>query len=248
MSLLLSTPFTLLLEYVQDGKLYAIEPYRERLLEDPELALDLLHRAASSGRAEILQFLVDECGVDPNDDAEDEWRTLHNAIESEDPRTVRVLLDLARRKPDVNAIFTCVPYYGLTDRSEVLQHLLDRGACESGEYLDSLIQRLSDRGCDYRDDFGGEVGKQGHALQTAFWFMKDIVINFRKKLKLRKTFGYQRDRYADACISLAALDVPVLVMIEICDELVEDWERLDLYHRWLISHRVQRFYARVCGM
>jgi hypothetical protein len=241
----------LLYNLVEEGKLYAIERnegvVRTLVREDREFALELLHLAANNGRADILQFLVVECGVDPNDYGEGEWITLHNAIESDDPRTVRVLLDLARRRPDINAMWTCVPYYGHTDRTEVIQLLLDRGACQDDKSLDDLVDRLSNRGCDYRDDFGGEIGKQDHHLHTAFWYAVKIVCSFKKKLKLRRTFAYQRDQYADACIKLAALDFPVLVVIEICDELVEDWGQLDLYHRWLISHRVQRFYARVCG-
>jgi hypothetical protein len=83
-----------------------------------------------------------------------------------------------------------------------------------------------------------------HPLQAACWFAAEVVYCFRDRLKLRGTFRYQRDRFAAACVHLAELNWPVLVVIAVVDELPVDFSQLDLHHKWLISHRVQRFYAK----
>jgi hypothetical protein len=256
LELLLSVSNTAeLVDWASRGNLLALEPHKTfvRKRRHKGFAIEMLHTAAQYGHSVIVEWLVLECLVDPNDDGR-EWTTLNNAIASDCPRTVRRVLELSTRRPDMNA-FDEMPQYLLSDKSEIIQLLLDHGACEDDRELAHIAERLVDRGCDFRDDFpahfdcgsfgeGPSYAKQDHPLSTACFFAAELVECFRERLKLRGTFGYQRDRFAAACVHLAELNWPVLVVIAVVDELPVDFSLLDLHHKWLISHRVQRFYAK----
>lgn len=209
-------------------------------------ARELLQRAAALGHSEMLGFLITECGVDPNEDDEVEtWPCMEAAIDSNEPRAVRRLLELSRRRPALSDFEAAVPNYGLHDNSEIVQLLLDHGACDDLDALRSAAERASSRGCDFRDYFEVHwnhepTEKQEDPRAIAHWFIVDVIECHAERVRRRRTFEGQRGRYADAVIKIAALELPVLLVMAVVDESDDDWPLLDIHTRWLIAHRTQQ--------
>ncbi len=207
-------------------------------------ARELLRRAAAAGHGQVILFLVRQCGVDPNDhDDADTWPCLEAAIGSNEPSAVRLLLEVADRRPAVSDFWAAVPHYGEHDNSEIVQLLLDHGACDDPDELHAAAERACNRGCDFRDYF--ELSWADHQLEKhedpraiAHWFIVDIIECHRARVERRSSFVGQRDAYATAIIAIAPLELPALLAMAIVDE-ARDW-RLDTHTRWLVAHRTQQ--------
>jgi hypothetical protein len=195
------------------------------------------------------RFWPNGCCFEPFDE-NDDWQDLKRVIDSNDPFLVRrVLAESLGRTPAYQILMFAVRRDDRTASGEIVQLLLDAGACNDAHMLEharetAVGQYEHDKCQDWnKSDESYDGGKHSHApWELENYFIEAVLKAHRNRCVAHAACRAQRQGFLRHCIALAAFNWPVLVVMAVVKRLPTSFAGVPKHHRWLIAHTVQRWH------